>query len=187
MALLTASVAGAVLTRRSPLPSSVVLVVVGLAIALIGPAVSVPTALPISPDLLLAIVLPGLVFEAAFRTDIHVVRRALVGIVLLGVPGVLVVAAIVAAVLTLTTPLQPAEAFLVGAMVAATDPAAVLATFRRVPVPERLATTVEMESLVNDGTGIVLFVLALDLLAGGGTVGGSVVAFVVRVAGGALV
>jgi CPA1 family monovalent cation:H+ antiporter len=183
VALLAASVAVALLTRRWPLPSSVVLVIVGLAIALIGPAVSVPTALPVSPDLLLAIVLPGLVFEAAFRTDLEDLRPAAIRILLLGIPGVVVVAAIVAAVLAATTILQPTEAFVVGAMVAATDPAAVLATFRRVPVPAALATTVEMESLVNDGTGIVLFGLAIEAIRGPVAPSGAVVTFVAVVAG----
>ena len=156
--------------------------IVGLIVAVAGPDVG----LPIAPSLLLAIVLPGLVFEAAFRTDRAVLRPVLGPVVLLAVPGVVVVAGIVAVVLSLTTALSITEGFLVGAMVAATDPAAVLATFRRIVVPGRLATLVEMESLVNDGTGIVLFGLALELLVGGGSIGGSLVAFAVRVAGGGL-
>jgi monovalent cation:H+ antiporter, CPA1 family len=184
--LLAASVAVTILTRRWAFPSSVVLVVVGFGIALIGPSVSVSTTLPVSPDLLLAIVLPGLVFEAAFRTNVDILRPTAGGIFLLAIPGVVIVAGIVALILTVTTVLTPTEAFVVGAMVAATDPAAVLATFRQVRVPDRLATTVEMESLVNDGTGIVLFALALDLLAGHGSLGGAALEFVVSVVGSSL-
>jgi NhaP-type Na+/H+ or K+/H+ antiporter len=69
VALLGASVAVAILTRRWNLPFSVVLVVVGLLIALALPTLHVSPAELISPELLLAVVLPGLVFEAAFRTD----------------------------------------------------------------------------------------------------------------------
>jgi CPA1 family monovalent cation:H+ antiporter len=157
------------------IPPSVVAVVVGLAVAAVGPALA-PT---ISPGVILAIVLPGLVFEAAFRTELSILRPAAAGVLLLAIPGVVVVAVVVAVLLALTTSLSTAEGFVVGAMVAATDPAAVLSTFRRVRVPERLATTVEMESLVNDGTGIVLFGLALAWLAGGGgSLGGSIAAFV---------
>ncbi len=181
--LLAAVVVVAIGARRSAVPSSVALVLLGLVVSIVGPNL----ALPISPELLLAIVLPGLVFEAAFRTDVAVLRPAAAGILLLAIPGVIVVATIVAVVLAATTTLSFTEAFLVGAMVAATDPAAVLSTFRRIAVPERLATTVEMESLVNDGTGIVLFALALDLLAGDGSVPGALVSFVVKVVvGGAL-
>ena len=162
------------------IPPSVVAVVVGLAVAAVGPALA-PT---ISPGVILAIVLPGLVFEAAFRTELSILRPAAAGVLLLAIPGVVVVAVVVAVLLALTTSLSTAEGFVVGAMVAATDPAAVLSTFRRVRVPERLATTVEMESLVNDGTGIVLFGLALAWLAGGGgSLGGSIAAFVLILIG----
>jgi len=163
-------------------PASVGLVLVGLAVSIVGPDVG----LPIAPSLLLAIVLPGLVFEAAFRTDLAVLRPSAVAVVVLAVPGVVIVAAVVAVILMLTTGLSLTEGFLVGAMVAATDPAAVLSTFRHVTVPPRLATMVEMESLVNDGTGIVLFGLALELLAGQASLGAALVGFVVRVVGAGL-
>jgi monovalent cation:H+ antiporter, CPA1 family len=181
--ILAASVAVSLLTRRWALPSSVVLVLVGLAVALIGPALGLPVSPPVAPQLLLAIVLPGLVFEAAFRTDLAVLRPTAGWIVLLGIPGVLIVAAVVAAILAAATGLSATEAFVVGAMVAATDPAAVLSAFRHLPVPARLATTVEMESLVNDGTGIALFALALELLSGGGSAGVAALEFVLIVLG----
>jgi monovalent cation:H+ antiporter, CPA1 family len=179
VALVAAAVVVALVARRFALPYSVALVLFGLALSIAGPNVR----LPISPELLLAIVLPGLVFEAAFRTNIEVLRPTAAGVLLLAIPGVVVVAAIVALVLSATSGLTFTEGFLVGAMVAATDPAAVLSTFRRARVPARLATMVEMESLVNDGTGIVLFALALEMLNGGGSLGGSVVGFVVSVVG----
>ena len=186
VALLAASVAVAILTRRWNLPTSVVLVVVGLVIALALPSLHVSPVDLVRPELLLAIVLPGLVFEAAFRTDLATIRPAAPAILMLGIPGVVVVAGIVAVLLSATTGISPGEAFLVGSMVAATDPAAVLATFRHLPVPARLGTLVEMESLVNDGTGIVLFALALDLLTGQASLGGALVSFVVVVVGSTL-
>jgi CPA1 family monovalent cation:H+ antiporter len=160
VAILAATVVVAILAARSSVPASVGLVLVGLAVSIFGPG----SGLPIAPTLLLAIVLPGLVFEAAFRTDLAVLRRSAAAVVVLAVPGVIIVAAVVAAILTMTTGLSLTEGFLVGAMVAATDPAAVLSTFRHVAVAPRLATMVEMESLVNDGTGIVLFALALEFV-----------------------
>ena len=47
-------------------------------------------------------------------------------------------------------------------MVSATDPAAVVATFKRLRVPPALSTMVDGESLLNDGTGLVLFALAVQ-------------------------
>ena len=76
-------------------------------------------------------------------------------------PGVLVTSVVVAVVLNVTTGLPFTVAFVVGAIVSATDPVAVVATMRDVAAPRRLATLVEAESLFNDGTGIVLFAIAL--------------------------
>src|SRR5207253_2945579 len=70
-------------------------------------------------------------------------------------------AGVVALVLNLATGMPLELAFVVGAIVSATDPAAVIATFRRLHSPIRLATLVEAESLFNDGTAIVVFLLAL--------------------------
>jgi len=81
------------------------------------------------------------------------------------VPGVLVSAGIVAVVLHLATGLRLDLAFIVGAMVSATDPAAVVATFKRLRVPPALSTMVDGESLLNDGTGLVLFAIALQAVA----------------------
>ena len=66
-----------------------------------------------------------------------------------------------ALVLHLATGLRLDLAFIVGAMVSATDPAAVVATFKRLAVNRSLATIVDGESLLNDGTGLVLFAIAV--------------------------
>jgi CPA1 family monovalent cation:H+ antiporter len=77
--------------------------------------------------------------------------------------------------------------FVVGAMVAATDPAAVVATFRRVSAPKRLVTVVESESLLNDGTALVVFAIALQAVASGFSWPTALLAFVVTVAGSILI
>ncbi len=118
-----------------------------------------------SPDLVLLVLLPGLVFEAAYRLPLAELRRWFGGLVLLAIPGVLISAAIVAIVLHVATGLRLDLAFIVGAMVSATDPAAVVATFKRLRVPDALSTLVDGESLLNDGTGLVLFAIALQAIA----------------------
>ena len=114
-----------------------------------------------TPELVLLVILPGLVFEAAYRLRLDELRRWFSGLLLLAVPGVLVSAGIVALVLHQATGLRADLAFIVGAMVSATDPAAVVATFKRLAVNRSLATIVDGESLLNDGTGLVLFAIAV--------------------------
>jgi len=80
---------------------------------------------------------------------------------------VLITAAIVAVVLAVAAGLPLELGFLVGAMLAATDPAAVIATMKRLRAPHRLSTLIEAESVFNDGTAIVVFTVALAALAGG--------------------
>jgi CPA1 family monovalent cation:H+ antiporter len=146
----------ALVVRRVRLPLSVALVIFGLIVAAFAPG-----RITVTPDLVLVALLPGLVFEAAFRLHLSDLRDVVARIAVLAVPGVLVISVVVAIVLNMATGLPLAVAFVVGAIVSATDPVAVVATMRDVAAPRRLATLVEAESLFNDGTGIVLFAIAL--------------------------
>ncbi len=156
VALLGALTLVALVVRRVRLPLSVALVVFGLIVAAFAPG-----RITVTPDIVLVALLPGLVFEAAFRLHLSDLRDVVGRIVILAVPGVLVISVIVAIVLNVATGLPFTVAFVVGAIVSATDPVAVVATMRDVAAPRRLATLVEAESLFNDGTGIVLFAIAL--------------------------
>ena len=86
---------------------------------------------------------------------------------MLATVGVLITAGLIAVIGHLVLGLALPVAFLLGSILAATDPVAVIAMFRRLGVPDRLATIVESESLVNDGTGVVLFTIALGILLSG--------------------
>jgi CPA1 family monovalent cation:H+ antiporter len=162
VALLGALTLIAFAVRWVRLPLSVALVSFGLLVALVA-----PVRLSISPDVVLIALLPGLVFEAAFRLHLADLRGVVGRTVFLAIPGVLLVAAIVAAVLHLATGLPLSTAFIVGAIVSATDPVAVVASMRDAAAPRQLATLVEAESLFNDGTGVLLFTIAVGALNGG--------------------
>jgi CPA1 family monovalent cation:H+ antiporter len=153
----------AVVARPLRLPYTVALVVAGLIVGVAAARLGIP-ALVVPPDIVLLVLLPGLVFEAAYRIRSAELRRWFGGLALLAIPGVVISAAIVAIVLNAATGLRLDLAFVVGAMVSATDPAAVVATFKRVRVPPALSTLVDGESLLNDGTGLVLFAIALQLV-----------------------
>ena len=180
VALVAVAAVIALVVRRVAVPYTVALVLVGLA----APVVTPSLRLEVSPELVLAGLLPGLVFEAALRIDAREFARTFAGVALLAAPGVVLVMAIVAFVLHATTGLPLILGLVVGATVSATDPAAVLATFKQLGSPRRLATLVEGESLFNDGTGLVVFVIALRALSSGDvSAPEALLAFLLTVAG----
>src|SRR5450759_2704467 len=131
--LVTAASVVGLVARRIRLPYVVGLVLLGLAAGYVLPEVS----REITPGLVLAVLLPGLIFEASFRTPLEPFRWAVSRVVILAVPGVVLTALVVAVLVHLGTGISLGSGLLVGAMVCATDPAAVVATFRRVAAPDR--------------------------------------------------
>ena len=177
VALVAVAAVVGLLARRIAFPYTVALVVFGLAAVLFAPELD----FEITEELVLAVLLPGLIFEASYQLDFGELRRAFGGVAILAVPGVLIVALTVAAVLALTTGLPFELGFVVGAMVSATDPAAVVSTFRRLGSPRRLATLVEGESLFNDGTAVVVFAIAIAAVGSTVNLADAVGTFVVTV------
>ena len=143
--------------RRIHLPYTVALVAFGI----VAGAAAQPLRLEITPELVLVVLLPALIFEASYQTDFAKLRPSLGGVALLAGPGVFISAALIAVALHFGAGLPAPQAFVVGAMLSATDPAAVIATFKRLGSPRRLSTLVEAESVFNDGTGIVVFAIAV--------------------------
>ena len=146
----------AIAVQRLRIPYTVALVVVGLLITFQS-----PVQISLTPELILALFVPPLVFEAAFHLNINELRRNFLRIFLLAVPGVIVTTLVVGWIISIGTSLPLSMALVFGALIAATDPVAVMALFRTLGVPKRLALLVEGESLANDGTAIVLFNLML--------------------------
>ncbi len=174
VALIATATLVAALARRAALPDSVVLVLAGLLGADLFPEI----APAVTPSLVLGVFVPGVIFAAAYSIDWTDLRPVLGPIVSLAIPGVLASAVVVAFALNLGMGLPLELAFVVGAITAATDPVAVVATMRRLDVPRGLRTLVEGESLLNDGTGLVLFALAVRAVEVGLGTGESVVLFV---------
>ena len=146
----------AIAVRRIRLPYTVALVLVGLFITIWH-----PLAIELTPELILSLFVPPLIFEAAFHLDFGLLRDNLMPILVLAVPGVLLTTLLVGGMVAAGTGLPLATAAVFGALIAATDPVAVVALFRALGVPGRLAVAVEGESLFNDGTAIVVFKIAL--------------------------
>ncbi len=131
-------------------------------------------ALPhLTKDLLFAVFLPGLLFEAAYHLEVKELRENSWTISALAIPGVVVAIVLTAALLIGGTTLLDARdvldwrtALIFGGVIAATDPVAVTALFRELRAPRRLHVLVESESLLNDGTSIVFLTLMLAWFSG---------------------
>jgi len=176
----------AVAARRLRLPYTVALVLTGLLLGQLH-ALEPPH---LTQDLLFAVFLPGLLFEAAFHVNFRQFRHDQSLILALAVPGVLasiiLTATILvpaAAVLPLREALSWQHALVLGALLAATDPIAVVGLFRSLGAPRRLAALLEGESLLNDGTSIVFFGLILGVVAGATVSASGVILEFVRVVG----
>ncbi len=161
--LVSVAVLGAA-ARAVNIPYPIVLVVGGLGLGFLP---GMPEA-TLDPDLVLVIFLPPLLYSAAFFANLHDLRRDARAITLQAVGLVLATMCIVAVVAEALIPGLPwAAAFTLGAIVAPTDPLAATEIARRMSVPRRIVSVVEGESLVNDGTALVAYRVAV--LAVGGT------------------
>jgi CPA1 family monovalent cation:H+ antiporter len=148
----------AIAVRRLRIPYTAALVLVGLVLT-----TQQPIEFGLTPELILALLVPPLVFEAAFHINFGELQRSLPTILLLAIPGVILATLIVGGLVAFVTPLSLPVALVFGALISATDPVAVVALFRNLGAPRRLALLVEGESLLNDGTAIVVFQIVLAI------------------------
>ncbi len=172
----------AVAARRFRMPYTVGLVIIGLVITLLN-----PQQVKFAPQIIMLLLVPPLVFEAAFHIRFDDLRRDFWLIILLAVPGVVLTTLLVGWLVSLGTGLALQAALVFGALIAATDPVSVVALFRRLRAPRRLQVLLESESLLNDGTAIVMFGLMISAaLQGGFDLRQSITQFI-TVAGGGVV
>lgn len=159
------------LTKRFKLPFTIILVLVGMAIsALVArypETLGVLGKLEISPDLILFVFLPTLIFESTFNMDVQRLRQNLGPVLALAAPGLLISTALIGGIVSLATGLPLIASLLLGAILSATDPVAVIALFKQLGAPKRLVVLVEGESLFNDATSIVVAKILLGVLAAG--------------------
>jgi monovalent cation:H+ antiporter, CPA1 family len=148
----------AIAVRPLRLPYTVALVVVGLLLTFF-PSEAIGLDITLTHDLILALFVPPLVFEAAFHLDFSRLRATLLPILTLAIPGVLLTTFLIGGIVAVGVQIPIMSGLLFGALIAATDPVAVIALFRSLGAPRQLSVLVEGESLFNDGTAVVLFTL----------------------------
>lgn len=183
LVVLATAVATFARSRRIPAPS--LLVIAGLVVALIPgtPALHIP------PHTIALVVLPPLLYASAEELSLRDLRTVWRPVTILAFGLVLASAAAVGAVAVALTPLSTKMAFVLGAVLASTDPVAVTALGRRLPLPGRVQVLVQAESLFNDATSLVLFKVAVGVAVAAGTVHWPVAAgqFVLLAGGGTAV
>jgi CPA1 family monovalent cation:H+ antiporter len=164
LALLLALAAMLIVAPRLHIPYPIFLVLGGLAL---GFTPGIP-ALQLPPDVVLVAVLPPLLYGGAFFTSLRDLRASWLPIGMLAVPLVIVTMVVVAVVAhEWIDNMSWQAAFVLGAIVSPTDPIAATAIMRRLGVPRRVVTIVEGESLVNDGTALVLYRVAVTAAVSG--------------------
>jgi CPA1 family monovalent cation:H+ antiporter len=161
--LLVAVPALSVMARALNVPYPIVLVLAGVVLGLL-PGLPEPQ---LHPDLVLVIFLPPLLYVAAFFTDLRAMRDNMRPITLLSIGLVLATAAGVAVVAHHVLDVPWAVAFALGGILAPTDPVAATAIMRRLGAPRRLVNITEAESLLNDGSALVIYRAAVGVAIGG--------------------
>jgi len=152
----------AMLAKRLRIPYTVSLVLGGLLLGVIHlPILSPlqPGHRPdwLTPDVILILFLPALVFEGSVKLDVRELLRNSVPLLLLANVGVLLAALVSGYLVHWFIGLPVLIALLFGCIISATDPISVLAIFKDLRVDKRLSLIMEGESLLNDGTAVVLF------------------------------
>ncbi|MFP6805872.1 MAG: cation:proton antiporter [Pseudomonadales bacterium] len=168
--MLVAAVTTMISKRIDKIPLTILLVFVGITIAAGSehmPILGTLADFKLTPELVLFVFIPTLIFESAFNLDARQVSRNIWPILILAVPGLLISTVIIGLIIAGFTDFSIMVALLLGAILSATDPVAVISIFKQLGVPERLTVLVEGESLFNDATSLVLATLLLGILVSG--------------------
>ena len=166
MGLLTVSMLAAAICSYIPIPYTVFLVILGMffgSLARQNSELNFLLDFQLSPDLVLYLFLPVLVFESAINLDARSLMKDIVPILVLAVPALIISTVIIALGLWFIEDFNIIYALIFGSLISATDPVAVISLFKELGAPHRLTILVEGESLLNDATAIVLFNILLGI------------------------
>ncbi len=163
--------------NRLNIPYTVLLAVLGCVIGAIQVSIDTTDNLGVIGDFFIALrsfeitsevifflFLPALIFESALAIDVRRLIDDIAPILLLAVIGLLISTFFVGYALWAVSDAALVACLLLGAIVSATDPVAVVAIFKDLGAPKRLAILVEGESLFNDATAIVLFTILAAMM-----------------------
>ena len=166
MGLLTVSMMAAAICNYIPVPYTVFLVILGMflgSLARQDVGLNFLLDFQLTPDLVLYLFLPVLIFESAINLDARSLMKDIAPILVLAIPALVISTTIVGLGLWFIEDFNIIYALIFGALISATDPVAVISLFKELGAPHRLTVLVEGESLLNDATAIVLFNILLGI------------------------
>ncbi len=170
------------IAQRLHLPYTVGLVLAGIGVAFLP----IPLEITLSKELIFVAFLPPLIFEAALHLRWAELRKDAVVVLTFASFGVVLSAGLTAAGMHAFAGWAWPSAALFGVLIAATDPVAVIATFKEAGVKGRLRVLLEAESLLNDGIAAVAFAILLTIAAGGSITGMGIASSLVLTIGGGI-
>ena len=199
--------------KKSPLPFTVMLLLFGLGLGTLARLHyfdfwdfgflkldvslmndSMIWAANLNPHLLLYVFLPILIFEAAFAMDVHVFKKSVTNATILAVPGICIALGLTAAIVIGCKMAGIGfegwgwpMALMFGSVISATAPVAVVALLKELGASKKLGTLIEGESLLNDGTAIVIFNVFLLTVTGAASDTNGFVEFIYVAVGGTVV
>ena len=150
--------------KKINIPYTIGLVVIGIILGYVAKHTNYVNdikGLHLTPGIILYLIVPALIFAAALDMKINRFIARMTPILILAIPGLIIGTLLTGYIVGTFTPLSLATGMIFGALISATDPVAVVAIFKEQNAPEDLAILVDGESLLNDGTSMVMFSVVL--------------------------
>jgi monovalent cation:H+ antiporter, CPA1 family len=170
--------AAAVISSRSKIPHTIVLVLLGIVISIFMTSQFNPLSTKefnLNPSLVINFIVPPLIFEAMMRVNYSELKAVRLSAILLATVGVVLATLVTGTMLTYLEGLPFVLAFIFAALIAPTDPSVVIDMFKRLKVPKQLSALMQCEASFNDATGLIIFssVVTLLLVTGNPIISGS--------------
>jgi CPA1 family monovalent cation:H+ antiporter len=154
------------LSKKIKLPFAVILVVFGIIIEYVARGYTI-ASFKLTPEILFFVLLPILLFESAFKIDYRKFRKDISIITILATVGVILASLITGVLISMFLGLPLFIGFLFATIISSTDPIAVISIFKELGVSRRLILIIDSESMLNDGTSVILAKIILSFLTAG--------------------
>lgn len=159
--------AAAVISSRSKIPHTIVLVFLGIIISILMASQFKPVStkeINLNPRSVINFIVPPLIFEAMMRVNYSELKAVRLSAILLATVGVVLATLVTGTMLTYLEGLPFVLAFVFAALIAPTDPSVVIDMFKRLKVPKQLSALMQFEASFNDATGLIIFSSVVTLL-----------------------